>query len=342
MQQVYHSNATTNIHIRCEIQKSNLPMNILAEKYNVSENTVSKWKGRNELFDRSSRPHTIYYSIAEIEQEVIKSIRRSSWLPLEEITEMAQQINSSASRSAVYRTLRAAGLNKVPQKEREKAKQFKAYEPGYLHIDVTYLPKIEGLKQYLFVAIDRATRILFYQIYDAKTSDNTVDFMNQCRAFFPFKITHILTDNGLEFTNALLVSKKGEPCTKPSKMDEVCHKENIEHRLTKPNTPKTNGMVERANGIVKSNTILRGQYRTKEEMKIHLFSFLVFYLLYRRHGSLKRELGVKTPFEAVEKWYELSPEIFSEKPLQFKNKVLTLQQKFKSKQDCFNQQPYET
>ena len=51
--------------------------------------------------------------------------------------------------------------------------------------------------------------------------------MQRCKAFFPFTITHILTDNGLEFTNALLVSKKGEQCFKPSKMDEFCKTENV-------------------------------------------------------------------------------------------------------------------
>jgi len=51
-----------------------------------------------------------------------------------------------------------AGLNKVPQKEREKAKKFKEYEPGYLHIDVTCCPKLDGVKWDLFVAIDRAVR----------------------------------------------------------------------------------------------------------------------------------------------------------------------------------------
>ena len=227
-------------------------MNHLAEKYNVSENTVSKWKGRDELYDRSSRPHNIYYSLADIEQEVIKTVRRSTWLPLDEKEEIAQLLNPLASRSAVYRTLLSAGLNKVPEKEREKAKKFKEYEPGYLHVDVTYLPKIDGVKQYLFVAIDRATRTLFYQMYDAKTAENAENFMNKCEAFFPFKITHLLTDNGLEFTNALLVSKKGQSCEKPSKVDEFCKTKNIEHRLTKPHTPKTNGMVERANGIIKS------------------------------------------------------------------------------------------
>jgi len=174
MKQTYHSNATTNVHIRCEIKNSNLPMCRLAERYNVSENTIRKWKGRDELIDHSSRPHTIYYSLSEIEQEIIKSVRRSTRMPLDEIEEIAQRLNPSASRSAVYRTLRAAALNKVPQQERDKAKKFKAYEPGYLHIDVTYLPKIEGVIQCLFVAIDRATRTLFYQTYDAKTADNTV------------------------------------------------------------------------------------------------------------------------------------------------------------------------
>lgn len=70
--------------------------------------------------------------------------------------------------------------------------------------------------------------------------------------------------------------------------------------------------------------------------------FLVYYLLYRRHGSLKRELGVKTPFQAVEKWYELKPEIFIENPLQFKNKILFLHHQIKSKQVYFNQQRGET
>jgi transposase-like protein len=147
------------------------------------------------------------------------------------------------------------GINKVPQKEKEKAKKFKEYDPGYLHMDVTYLPKIKGVKYYLFVAIARATRTLFYKVYDAKSSENTEGFTNECLEFSPFKITHILTDNGLEFTNRLLKNKKGKYCTKPSKLDVICKQNNIDHRCTKPFTPKTNGMVEKANDIIKNQTI---------------------------------------------------------------------------------------
>jgi hypothetical protein len=39
----------------------------------------------------------------------------------------------------------------VPQEKKQQASTFKEYEPGYLHIDVTYLPKLAGKKQYLFI-----------------------------------------------------------------------------------------------------------------------------------------------------------------------------------------------
>lgn len=144
--------------------------------------------------------------------------------------------------------------------------------------------------------------------------------------FFPFRITHILTDNGLEFTNGLLISKTGNACQKPSKMDVKCAENNIQHRLTAPFTPKTNGMVERVNGIIKNDTILKTKYKSQEEMKTDLLRFLKFYNLNRRHGSLRKELKVKSPINDIEKWYQLKPEIFKITPNEFKIKILTLNQ----------------
>ena len=60
-----------------------------------------------------------------------------------------------------------------------KAKRFKEYDPGYLHMDVTYFLKLDGTKYYLFVAIDRATRLLYYALYTEKTSANAEDFMKR-------------------------------------------------------------------------------------------------------------------------------------------------------------------
>ncbi|MDD2386310.1 MAG: integrase core domain-containing protein [Bacteroidales bacterium] len=88
---------------------------------------------------------------------------------------------------------------------------------------------------------------------------------------------------------------------------------NIEHRLTKPATPKTNGMVEKANGTIKNNTIKITQYNNKDEMQKELLKFLTYYILYRRHGSLRKELNVKTPFDAIEKWFKINPKLSKEK-----------------------------
>lgn len=262
MQQSYHSNAVTNIHIREQIQKhSEVSTEKLALHYNTSCQTVSKWRNRDFTADVSSRPKNIHYALSELEVALIISIRKSSWLPLDEVYEKLLEQNQAISRSSVYRCLVKNELSKVPQDQKDKAKKFKAYQPGYLHIDVTYLPKLSGQSAYLFVAIDRCTRILFYSIYNDKTAQSAADFFDKCKAYFPFEITHILTDNGLEFTNRLIMSKKGELCTKSSLLDIKCAENNIDHRLTKPCTPKTNGMVERVNGTIKNNTILITTYK---------------------------------------------------------------------------------
>lgn len=324
MKQMYHANATTNVRLRNQINQSNLTNLQLSEHYGVSQNTVSKWKNRTNFEDKTSRPKTIHYALSELEMLIAIELRYLTWWALDQITEAIKPDEPEKIRSAVYRTFVREGVNKVPEKEKEKAKKFKEYDPGYLHIDVTYLPKINGIKYYLFVAIDRATRTLYYKIYDAKTSANAESFMLECLDFFPFGITHVLTDNGLEFTNRLLKNNKGVYCTKPSKLDVVCQENNIDHRCTKPFTPKTNGMVEKANDIIKKGTIKKTSYASIEEMNQDLTNFLIHYNLYRRHGSLRRELKVKTPINAVEKWYELDPEIFKENPLKFKTKILNL------------------
>jgi transposase InsO family protein len=249
-----------------------------------------------------------------------------TWFSLEEILELVYPDNPKKKRSAVYRTFVANEINTKPQKEKDKAKKFKEYEPGYIHLDVTYLPKINGVKHYLYVAIDRATRFIYYKIYNSKTAKNTVDFMQEFKELFPIKdISHILTDNGLEFTNKLIMSKKGKLCKKPSLLDEFCiENNNIEHRLIKPFTPKTNGMVERVNGTIKDNTIKKHEYQNLEQMQEDLLAFLQTYNLYKLHGGLRKELNVKTPINAIEKWYEIKPEIFKDHPTIFKNKILNL------------------
>ena len=66
----------------------------------------------------------------------------------------------------------------------------------------------------------------------------------------PIAVHTILTDNGAEFTDRFAVDMKDKPHDRPSgnhPFDLVCAKRNIDHRLTRPYRPQTNGLVERFN-----------------------------------------------------------------------------------------------
>ena len=78
-------------------------------------------------------------------------------------------------------------------------------------------------------------------------------------------------------------------------------------------------MVERVNGTIKSKTIKVANYNNYNELDIDINKFLLHYNFYRRHGSLKKELNVKTPFDALEKWFKLEPDLFTQTPGEFKN-----------------------
>ncbi|MDQ7032940.1 MAG: integrase core domain-containing protein [Desulfonauticus sp.] len=325
MSQVYHSNARTNQHVREIIQNSDLTNVELAQKYNINVKTVAKHKARSFTEDKSSRPNTIDYALTPLEKELIRVVRTLTWMELDDLTDTMMDTIPNANRSSVYRTLKEFEINKVPEEQKARAKKFKEYEPGYLHIDVTYLPKFEKQKYYLFVAIDRATRLLYYKVYENKTADNATAFLKECKEYFPFYITHILTDNGLEFTDKWARGKGF--VSGNHKFDVECKEDDIEHRLTAPYTPQTNGMVERVNGTIKNATIKAEEYDTIDDVKKDLNKFLIHYNFNRRHGSLANELKVRTPFEAVQSWFKIKPEIFKILPNVFQDIAFNMVQR---------------
>ncbi|SFV63466.1 Mobile element protein [hydrothermal vent metagenome] len=318
MSQVYHSNAKLNQHSREIIQNSELTNVELAQRFSVNEKTIAKWKSRDFTEDKSSRPKTIHYALNPIEQKLIELVRIATWMNLDDLVDTVSTVIPDANRSNVYRTLKSLGISSIPEEKKAEAKKFKEYEPGYLHIDVTYMPKLEGTKYYLFVAIDRATRVMYYKVYENKTAENAVLFLQECKEFFPFYITHILTDNGLEFTDKYARGKN--KVSGNHQFDKECAKDDIDHRLTAPNTPKTNGMVERVNGTIKDRTIKVETYENVRELIFDLSKFLIFYLFIRRHSSLRRELGanVRTPFDAMQSWFKVKPELFKISPDEFR------------------------
>ena len=120
-------------------------------------------------------------------------------------------VNPKASRSRLDRCLRrhdAANLRVLQQAQSGESaptvKTFKTYVPGFVHVDIKYLPQMpeEAARSYLFVAIDRATRWVFSRIYKDQTERSSADFLRRLHRAAPMKITIILTDNASQFTAA--------------------------------------------------------------------------------------------------------------------------------------------
>ena len=93
--------------------------------------------------------------------------------------------------------------------------------------------------------------------------------------------------------------------------DRVRAQFGIEHRLTKPNHPWTNGQVERMNRTLKEATVKRYYYETHEKLRTHLAAFISAYNFARRLKTLK---GL-TPYEYICKIWTSEPNRFTLNPI---------------------------
>lgn len=95
----------------------------------------------------------------------------------------------------------------------------------------------ESSRRYLFVPIDRATRWMFVQFKANKTAASAQACLRALHKACPIRISKLLTDNGEEFTDRLFASEKREPSGN-HEFDQLCQELGIEHRPTKPRTPR--------------------------------------------------------------------------------------------------------
>jgi transposase InsO family protein len=223
-------------------------------------------------------------------------------------------LNPNVSRSGLDRCLRRHGVSRLqdlkPKAPKPTHKPFKAYEPGYLHVDVKYLPQMadEERRRYLFVAIDRATRWVFVRIYPAKTAANARRFLRDLERAAPMRITRVLTDNGKEFTDRLFGLRR-RPATGTHEFDRLCADLGIEHRLAPPMRPQTNGMVERFNGRIE-DVLQSHRFRSGEDLEQTILRYVRLY-----NGQLPQSvLKGRTPIDALKDWHHQKPELFRKRP----------------------------
>src|SRR5688500_4770623 len=132
------------------------------------------------------------------------------------------------------------------------------------------------------------------------------DFLRALIEAVPYKIHTVLTDNGMQFCHA--PRNRSGPTARYSvhMFERVCRENDIEHRLTKPNHPWTNGQVERMNRTLTDATVKRYHYDSHDQLRTHLTLFLDAY----NHARRLKTLRGLTPYEHVLQVWTKEPERF--------------------------------
>ena len=308
-----HKNARTTPAIRRELRASTLPIAELARRYGLSKPTVRKWRRREDTADGSHTPHRLQTTLGAPQEAIVVALRQTLLLPLDDLLAVTREfVCEGVSRSGLDRCLRRHGVSDLkalrPREETPKAapKPFNDYAPGFVHVDVKYLPQMpdEDARRYLFAAIDRATRWVYVEILPEKSAACAQGFLERLLVAAPFKVAKVLTDNGKEFTDRFCATGQREP-TGGHPFDRTCAAHAVEHRLVKPRTPQTNGMAERFNGRI-AEVLATRRFLSGEHLEDTLTRYVA---IYNCHIP-QRALGHVSPAEALQEWQRKKPELF--------------------------------
>lgn len=221
-----------------------------ANRYGCSRKTVYKWKKRYDgtvesLKDQSRAPH--HMPRKQTQEELTQVLRYAKRYAGDLLLGYEKARANGYSRSygcfkrTVYKMIR-------PEKKRRRRKN-KPYQraeyPGEkIQMDVKFVPSYcvaNGEKYYQFTAKDECTRWTYREMYSEHSSVSAKDFLEKLVKNAPFPIRMVQTDNGAEFTNALLVTKS----THKTLFEEALNDMGIEYHRIRVATPRHNGKVER-------------------------------------------------------------------------------------------------
>ena len=134
-------------------------------------------------------------------------------------------------------------------------------DTGSIHTDIAELQTAEG-KLYLFVGIDRTSK--FAVTRPARKADRRTawEFLQHMLEAGQYQVHTVLTDRDMGTPPVRVTMARGiqfaeQPrnrntaYSRPMRFDMICEANEIEHRLTKPNHPWTNGQVEQMNRTIK-------------------------------------------------------------------------------------------
>ena len=278
-----------------------------AEALGVSRATAYKWlrryceEGEAGLEDRSSRPVNCPHALPVGTVQMILSARqRFKFGP----HRLAPEVG--CPRSTIYGVLRRHHLSRLRDLDRPSTVpvRYVRERPGeLLHLDVKKLGRIppggghrmlgrsrETKRRghgydYLHVAVDDASRVAYVGVFPDERGESTARFLLDAAAFFArraVRIDQILTDRAFSYTHS------GAFAEATSALD-------IQHLVTRPYRPQTNGKAERFIRTLLEEWAYTRLYRSNQERLHALPDWVRFYNHRRPHTAL----GGQPPMAAL-------------------------------------------
>jgi transposase InsO family protein len=258
----------------------------------LNRKTVRKWRGRDFVHEAPMGPKAPRSTVLTPEEEaMVVAFRKHTLLPRDDCLYALQATIPHLTRSALHRCFQRHGISRLPEIEGDKTskKAFRRYPLGYFYIDIAEVRTEDG-KLHLLRSRGPDLQVRLRPAGEAHRGLAARTFLDELVATVPYKIHTLLTDNGIQFAdlprnrNSPTAMWRGHP------FDRACHEHGIEHRLTKPNHPWTNGQVERMNRTLKVATVRRYHYETHQQLKDHLAAFLDAYNFAKRLKALRGHL----------------------------------------------------
>lgn len=223
-------------------------------RFRISRKTIYKWLKRYDgtlksLEDRSHRPNSSPRAHTEKELKVIRRLlKKYKWKDLilvyQELKEKHKYERSYGGFKKLVSKLRSV---KPKKQHKRKPKPYKRadYIGQKVQIDVKFVPSecvVNGKKYYEYIAVDECSRWAYRQMYEEHSTYSSYLFLLELIKAAPFQIREIQTDNGTEFTKAL-ISKKAEK----TMFEKALEFFGIKYHRIRVATPRHNGKVERQN-----------------------------------------------------------------------------------------------
>jgi hypothetical protein len=105
--------------------------------------------------------------------------------------------------------MKRCGVNRLPEADKNQPhwQPFETVtEYGHIHMDVKYLTKLEGIRSYLYVAIDRMTRYVYVEVLYNLEPKTAAGFVERFTKHFPYKLKKLLLITAL---NGLIAVQVG-------------------------------------------------------------------------------------------------------------------------------------